>query len=101
MKNKYCIANWKMNKTSDETIKFLRTFIMKELDRNGIEIIICPSYPSLFAADKIIFNHNIQLGAQNVSAHEIGAHTGEISASMLKDSNCNWVIVGHSERRTI
>ena len=40
--------------------------------------------------DKIIFNHNIQLGAQNVSAHEIGAHTGEISISMLKDSNCNW-----------
>ena len=101
MKNKYCIANWKMNKTSDESIQFLRSLINKEINREHIQIIICPAYPSLFASDKIIFNHHIDLGGQNMSGFDKGAHTGEVSADMLVDSNCKWVIIGHSERRSL
>ena len=65
------------------------------------EVIICPPYTSLSEAYSLIKNTNIKLGAQNMHFEDSGAFTGEISDKMLKSAGCEYVIIGHSERRTI
>jgi triosephosphate isomerase (TIM) len=95
MKNFTYIANWKMYLTFNEQINFVN--INKEFLRKN-NIIICPSF---LALDRIKndLNTNLQVGAQNCSEFEFGAHTGEISALSLKEINCSYCIVGHSEQR--
>lgn len=65
-------------------------------DLTHVDVLVCPPYPYLAAFGK----SNLLLGGQNLSEYASGAHTGEISASMLSDVGCQYVIVGHSERRT-
>ena len=92
-------ANWKMN-TTPTTAKKLIEAIIKEHDRGTYhDILICPPFTSLGVVSKHIQNNDISLGAQNHSQHDNGAYTGEISASMLKEIGCEYVILGHSERR--
>ncbi|MFH0868409.1 MAG: triose-phosphate isomerase [Candidatus Woesearchaeota archaeon] len=91
-------ANWKMNKNVEEAISFIDEF--KELVKNvkNTEIVIFPAFTSLCKLKKLVENTNIKLGAQNMHFEEKGAFTGEVSALMLKDF-CEYVILGHSERR--
>lgn len=93
-------ANWKMHGDMSWVEK-LRDFdrILPPSKRTEIEVLICP--PAVFIAPmfKTAGGTSIKLGAQNCHAEETGAHTGEISAHMLKDAGARYVIVGHSERR--
>jgi len=93
-------ANWKMNGTL-ETIRPLMKSIIEGVQGVTTEVAICP--PSVFIAELAanLADSEIKLGAQNVSQLEKGAYTGEISVSMLKDFACQYVIVGHSERRAL
>jgi len=70
-----------------------------ELDTQHIEAVLCPPYTALSEVAEVISNSNIQLGAQDVYWQDEGAFTGEVSPKMLKDCGCNFVIIGHSERR--
>jgi len=98
-KKSFCIGNWKMNKNLDESADFLNQFKDKDLSVSDSEIIICPSFISLIFGYKA--NDKISFGAQNVSPLEKGSQTGEISIDMLENINCDWVIIGHSERRKL
>jgi triosephosphate isomerase len=91
------IANWKMNASSAAVKVFADKWHgMPAL--TGVETVICPPAPYLFAVAAAM--PAMGLGAQDVSAHGVGAFTGEVSAEMLRDLGCQWAIVGHSERRT-
>ena len=98
-KKSFCIANWKMNKSLDESKKYLDQLSSKDLNVSNSNLIICPSFISLPAMSLVKKNTTITFGSQNVSYKEKGALTGEISISMLENINCDWVIIGHSERR--
>jgi len=97
-------ANWKMNKTSGEGVEFVEIFAEHlENDDYGKEIIIIPPYTQLDAVNESLVENDvtdiISLGAQNMHWEESGAFTGEISADMLIDIGCEYVVIGHSERR--
>ena len=88
-----------MNKNIEESISFIKQF--KKLVKNvkNTEIVICATFTSLCEMKKALKGTNIKLGAQNMYFEEKGAFTGEISPLMLKDTGCEYVILGHSERR--
>ena len=67
---------------------------------NGVEIVVCPPFTLLNTVNLVIQDSNCKLGAQDMDLNENGAFTGQISNTMLKDSGCEYVILGHSERRT-
>ena len=92
-------ANWKMNMDMKEAVSFIDRFkvLIKNIKKN--EIVICPPFTLLYEFKKLLNKTNIILGAQNMYFEEKGAFTGEISALMLKDIGCEYVILGHSERR--
>ena len=88
-----------MNGTSREAAHLARTFVDARPDE-GADVAVCPPFPYLAAVAGIVAGTPVALGAQDVSRHTPGAHTGEVAAAMLRDVGCRWVIVGHSERRT-
>jgi triosephosphate isomerase len=97
---KYCIAaNWKMNKTTAETKVFLDIFVPSVRANAGVEIVIAPPFTSLETARQAVKGTDIMLAGQDLFWEEKGAYTGEVSAAMLLDAGCRYVIVGHSERR--
>lgn len=101
MRKKIIAGNWKMNKTLNESQELVSK-ILNGLGKNiNCEVIVCPPYTSLSEVHSLIKNTTVKLGAQNMYYEESGAFTGEISASMLKSVGCEYVIIGHSERRTI
>lgn len=99
MRRPLIAANWKMNKTLEETKSFLNEFISLVKDVKDVDIVIAPPFTSLYLASSMLQNTNIFLSSQNLFYEEKGAYTGEISPIMLKDVGCSYVIVGHSERR--
>jgi triosephosphate isomerase len=99
MRKPFISANWKMNKTIDETVEFINAFLPLVKDINDVDILITPPFTSLSTASGFLKGTNIRLGAQNVFYEEKGAFTGEISPAMLISAGCTHVIVGHSERR--
>lgn len=93
---KLVVANWKMNPGSVKEVEELIKGIEKEAKKwKGADAVVCPPFPYIFLCKK----KGIALGAQDCSSQEYGAHTGQVSAKMLKDLGCLYVIVGHSERR--
>ncbi len=95
---KTIVANWKMNLTINQATALADKIV--DCNGNNANVVICPSFTQLAYVRDIFANSKIKLGAQNVAAFENGAFTGEISAQMLIDAGCQYVIVGHSERRT-
>ena len=101
---KLLVGNWKMNGTLDAA-KSLIASVINQLSVNEhyndmFDFAVCPPLIHLHAIRHAVVGYpKIQFGAQDCSAHENGAHTGDISASMLRDASCRYVIVGHSERR--
>lgn len=94
-------GNWKMNKTITEALKFVRQLSVELKDVKKTGIVVCPPFTALYSVAQEIAGTNIHLGAQNLFWEEKGAFTGEISAAMVKDTHCEYVIIGHSERRNI
>lgn len=98
---KLIVANWKMNKGLVQSQQFadeLKQYTEKHKSIDA-EVVLCPPFTSLDAVNKKLSGTNIKLGAQNMHFETIGAYTGEISAGMLKSCGCEYVILGHSERR--
>ncbi|MBF0407444.1 MAG: triose-phosphate isomerase [Candidatus Riflebacteria bacterium] len=94
-------ANWKMHKTSAEVRSFMSAVWPKVSDITDREMLICPPFPYIPLVDELRKSTSILLGAQNLYFEEKGAFTGEVSPPMLKDLGCEYVIIGHSERRGI
>jgi len=95
-------GNWKMNNDLNES-KDLITKLLAGLKNTNVncEVVICPPFTSLSELSSMVKGSKIKLGAQNLHQEENGAFTGEVSAKMLLSSGCEFVIVGHSERRNI
>jgi triosephosphate isomerase len=93
-------ANWKMNGTLD-SIRPLLADVIQGVSGISNEVAVCPPFIYIPELAELLNGSDIKLGAQNVSQQEKGAYTGEVAASMLKDYRCDYVIVGHSERRTL
>jgi triosephosphate isomerase len=92
-------GNWKMYKNgseAEETAKKLVSLVANVTDR---DIMIAPPYTALFQVSNVLKGSNVGLGAQNLHWENQGAYTGEISTEMLISAGCNYVIIGHSERR--
>ncbi|WP_076591569.1 triose-phosphate isomerase [Herminiimonas arsenitoxidans] len=100
MRRKLVAGNWKMNGSLAANTQLL-TEIKSELGRAGAscDVAVCVPAPYLAQCQSLLFNTPVALGAQDVSTHEAGAYTGEVSTGMLSEFACRYVIVGHSERR--
>jgi len=99
MRKAIVAGNWKMHKTSREAAE-LAAEIKRELgDMDQVECVLCPPFTSLRAVREVIAGSRLQLGAQNCHWEKQGAFTGEVSAPMLLEEGCSYVIIGHSERR--
>lgn len=99
MRKPFIAANWKMNKTLSETQEFISKFIPEVKEKSDVDIAIALPFTYLTVAAEKLKNTNVMLAAQDVFYEEKGAYTGEISPLMLVDIGCQYVIVGHSERR--
>ena len=89
--SKIIIANWKMNGSTE----FIDSYFSNFMPSSSNQLIICPPFPYL----SLVKNKDLTVGGQNCSQHTSGAFTGEVSGAMLKDLGCEYVILGHSERR--
>jgi triosephosphate isomerase len=100
-RRKVIAGNWKMNKTVSEALALVRELkgLVASLPGDRVEIAVAPPFVSLQAVAKVLEGSAVKLAAQNCHWEASGAYTGEVSAPMLKDVGCAYVIVGHSERR--
>ena len=99
MRKPIVAGNWKMNKTVAEARELVSKLLAPLMEIKDVERVLCPPYVSLFAVSTMLDGSGVGLGAQNLHWEEKGAFTGEIAPGMVKEV-CNYVIIGHSERRT-
>ncbi len=100
MRTRFIIGNWKMNKTATEAGAFVRRLLQELPDLGGIQVGFAPPFTALPAASEALGPApTFLLGAQNLYWEEKGAFTGEVSGPMLKELGCQFVLIGHSERR--
>jgi triosephosphate isomerase len=92
-------GNWKMNKTVAEAVSVVKALKSSIADVTDVEVLICPTFTALYAVNNEVKGSNINIGAQNLFWEPKGAFTGEISPTMVKDTGCSYVLIGHSERR--
>lgn len=99
MRRKLVVGNWKMNGRIAQNQALLQSLISGTRDLLRADFVVCVPYPYLAQAQDLLKDTNVQWGAQNLCANENVALTGAVSAFMLADYGCGYVIVGHSERR--
>ena len=98
---KLIAGNWKMNGLHGDGIALARALVERvQRERAGGDLVLCPPATLLLAVGDVIRGGPIALGGQDCHSAAKGAHTGDISAAMLRDAGCRYVILGHSERRT-
>jgi triosephosphate isomerase len=100
MRRKIVAGNWKMHGSRTENAVLVEA-IVAAVTSERTACVICPPFVYLQEAWRMLRGGSVTLGAQDLCAEAMGAHTGEISASMLKDVGCTYVLVGHSERRAL
>ncbi|HIQ71837.1 MAG TPA: triose-phosphate isomerase [Candidatus Onthenecus intestinigallinarum] len=98
MRKPIIAGNWKMNKTPSEARQLVQELAPLVADAQ-CDVVVCTPAVDFAAVSEAIRGTNIKLGAQNVHWKESGAYTGELSAAMLKEAGCEYVVIGHSERR--
>ena len=96
---KMIVANWKMNKNLNDAVSASSKIKKLCADEDYADVVLCPPFTSLHAVSKELHASKIKLGAQNMHFEDEGAFTGDVSPLMLKDAGCEYVILGHSERR--
>ncbi|MCF6267294.1 MAG: triose-phosphate isomerase [Desulfuromusa sp.] len=101
MRRSFIAGNWKLNLTNAESRELASQLVTNLSDVNDRDIVIAPVFTSLTIVAEVIKNSPIQLAAQNCYSQTTGAFTGEVSPILLKDVGCNYVILGHSERRQL
>jgi len=101
MRKKVIAGNWKMNMNLHQSQKLVSEIINGLGKDNKADVIVCPPFTSLSEVNALLKGTQVKLGAQNMYYEESGAYTAEISADMLKSVGCEYVILGHSERRVI
>lgn len=94
-------GNWKMNGSTAANAALIAGIVSGAPVGSGFRLLVCPPFPYLAPVAEQLTGSTVALGAQNVSEHGAGAFTGETAGSMLKDLGCEYVIVGHSERRAM
>lgn len=99
MRTPIIAGNWKLNNTVGEAVTLTTELKQLVVDASGVEIVVAPPFTALAAVSATIAGSNVCLSAQDVYWEERGAFTGEVSPTLLKDVGCEYVIVGHSERR--
>jgi triosephosphate isomerase (TIM) len=101
MRRPLIAGNWKMHGSRAENAELIEALLLGLPGQTPVEIAVCPPFVYLWETARLLKSSSIALGAQSVCAEALGAFTGEVSAGMLKDVGCKYVIVGHSERRAI
>jgi triosephosphate isomerase (TIM) len=94
-------GNWKMNGSQTANAALIEGIRAGMPESDTVELMICPPFPYLAAAAELVAGSRLKLGAQTVSEHAAGAYTGETAGAMLRDVGCEFVLVGHSERRAL
>ena len=89
-----------MNKTSSDALTLVQEIVAEVGRSTDVDIVVCPPFTSLETVAKVLEGSSVKLGAQNMHHEASGAFTGEVSAAMLRGIFVNYVILGHSERRT-
>ena len=101
MRQKLVAGNWKMNGGLATNLQLLKDVVSGVTDLRGVSVAVCVPFPYLAQAQSTLVGTPVVWGAQNLSEKPQGAFTGEVSASMLQDFACRYVLVGHSERRAL
>ena len=101
MRRKIVAGNWKMNKTFQEADELINEIIdgLEEANQKNVNVVICPPFTFMEMITDFAQESEYSVGAQNVSSHDTGAFTGEVSAKMLHSMDVEYCIIGHSERR--
>ena len=102
MRRSLVAGNWKMNGSAamtDDLLTGLRKGVARSMP--DVDVVVCPPFLYIPLAVQMLAGSTIKVGAQNLDIHEPGAYTGEIAAEMIKEQHCDYVIVGHSERRAL
>ena len=95
----FIAGNWKMHNTIPEALELVKTLVESSKELTQASLVVIPAFTALSDIWKAIKGSDIELGGQNLFWEEKGAFTGEVSASMLRDTGCKYVVIGHSERR--
>jgi len=101
MRTPLIAGNWKMYKSVAETVKYVKELRALVKDVQGVEIVVAPPFTAVHAACEAARNSNVSIAAQDLYWEREGAFTGEVSAPMIREAGAEFVIVGHSERRTL
>jgi triosephosphate isomerase len=101
MRRPLIAGNWKMHGSRAENAELVEGLLLGLPGEPPADLVICPPFVYLWEIGRLIKSSSLALGAQSTCAEPVGAFTGEVSASMLKDVGCQYVIVGHSERRSL
>ena len=101
MRHPFIAGNWKMFKTVHDTVVYVKEFRSLVKDMEDVEIVIAPPFTAVYAAAEAARNSNLGVAAQNLHWERDGAFTGEIAGPMIKEAGAEYVIIGHSERRTL
>lgn len=101
MRKRFVAGNWKMHTTIQDGMQLAKEITAAVGHNDTVDVAIIPPFTHLSSIQEIVKNSSVKLGAQNVAAYERGAYTGEVSAEMLQSVGVTYVLVGHSERRSI
>lgn len=101
MRTKFVAGNWKMNGNLAANQALLQSLAPSLSRMTGVKCAVCAPFPYLPQVQQLLSGSGVTWGAQNLSQFDSGAYTGEVSGAMLVDFGCRYVIVGHSERRTL